>query len=160
MPQFELANFLPQFVWLAIAFALLYFVVVGPLLPRVGRVVDQREAMIKGDIATAEAAKLEADRVRDRHEQAMAEARGQAQVAVAEAQARMQRTAEVRLAEAHQVTETRLGHATAALAAARARAVDEVARIATDAAIEIVERVTGRRPEESAAAAAVVQGNA
>jgi F-type H+-transporting ATPase subunit b len=157
MPQFDLANFAPQFVWLLIAFAFLYFVVVGATLPRVSRVVEKRDTIVKDDISTAEAAKAEADRVREAREQTMAKARSQAQQAVAEAQARVQRSAEARLQEAHAVTEARIDQATEELAAARVRSAGELSKIAAEAAALIVERVTGTRPDP---AAAMVEGNA
>lgn len=160
MPQFDPAGFAPQFVWLLIAFALLYFVVVGTTLPRISRVVDTRDATIKGDIATAESAKIEADSVREARERALAEARGQAQKTVADAQARIQREAETRLHAAHAATDERIENAIAALAGQRERAAKEISRIAAEAASLIVERVTGKAPTEKAAAAAVVEGNA
>jgi len=159
MPQFDLANFAPQFVWLLIAFAFLYFVVVGATLPRVSRVVEKRDTIVKDDISTAEAAKAEADRVREAREQAIAKARGHAQQTVAEAQARVQRGAEARLQEAHAVTEARIEAATKELAAARVRSAAELSKIAAESAVLIVERVTGTRPDP-AAAAAMVEGNA
>ena len=159
MPQFDPASFAPQFVWLLIAFALLYFVVVGTTLPRISRVVDNRDTMIRDDISTAEAAKAEADRVREAREQAMAQARGHAQQTVAEAQARIQRSAEARLHEAQAAAEARIDEAMKDLAAARARAGAEISKVAAEAAALIVERVTGGRPDPVAAAAAV-EGNA
>lgn len=157
MPQFDPANFAPQFVWLILLFALLYFGVVQWTLPRVGRMVEGRDQMIRGDIAGAEAAKAEADRVRDAYEQAIAEARGRAQAAVADAQARAAHAGEARLHEASAATEARLDRAMVEIADARTRATGEIARIAAEAAAEIVERVTGARPETAAAAAAVEQ---
>jgi F-type H+-transporting ATPase subunit b len=159
MPQFDLANFAPQFVWLLIAFALLYFVVVGTTLPRVTRVVDNRDTMIRNDISTAEAAKAEADRVREARERALTQARGHAQQTVSEAQARVQRNAEARLHEAQATSDARIDEAMKDLAAARARAGSELSKVAADAAALIVERVTGARPDPKAAAAAV-EGNA
>jgi len=160
MPQFDPASFAPQFVWLLIAFALLYFVVVGTTLPRIGRIVEHRDTTIKTDIATAESAKAEADNVREARERALAEARGHAQKTVADAQARIQRDAEVRLRAAHAATDERIENATVSLAAQRDRAAQEISRIAAEAAALIVERVTGKAPTEKAAAAAVVEGNA
>jgi F-type H+-transporting ATPase subunit b len=160
MPQFDPASFAPQFVWLLIVFAFLYFAIVGTTLPRIGRAVENRETVIRTDIATAEAAKAEADNVREARERRLAEARGHAQKTVADAQARIQRDVEARLHEAHAAADARIESAMASLAVSRERASGEISRIAAEAAALIVERVTGKRPGDDAAAAAVVEGNA
>ncbi|HWL46104.1 MAG TPA: ATPase [Sphingomonadaceae bacterium] len=155
MPQFEFANFAPQLAWLTICFAILYFGVVRLTLPRIGQVVEGREAKVRGDIADAETAKAEADRVREAYEAAMASARSQAQGAINDAKAKATRAGEARLAEADRGFEAKASAAAAALEAARVEAMAEVDRIAADAAAEIVARVGGSRPAEDVALAAV-----
>ncbi|HWW63946.1 MAG TPA: ATPase [Sphingomonadaceae bacterium] len=155
MPQFEFANFAPQLAWLAVFFAILYFGVVRLTLPRIGKVVDGREAMVRDDIATAEASKAEADRVREAYEASIAAARGQALASVNEAKARASRASEARLAETDRELDARAAEAATALATARGSAMAEVERIAADAASEIVARVSGSRPPENSALAAV-----
>ncbi len=64
MPQFDFANvFVPQFAWLALFFVVLYFGVVQRTLPKLGKVMGQREDQISGDIAAAQAAKTAADAI-------------------------------------------------------------------------------------------------
>ncbi len=155
MPQFHLENFVPQLAWLTLFFAILYFGIVRATLPKIGGLVDRREAQVKGDIAGAETAKAEADAIRARYEAAIASAHGEAQAAVAAAKADSTRATEARLAEAGQVVDGRLAEAQASLDAARGGAMAEVERIAADAAVEIVAIVSGRRPDPNAALAAV-----
>jgi F-type H+-transporting ATPase subunit b len=157
MPQFQVANFVPQLAWLTLFFAILYFGIVRLTLPRIGRVVDSREAQVKGDIARAEAAKAEADRVREAYENGMTRARDDAHALVADAQAKATRATEARLHAAGEATEAKLGQAQAELAAARDRARGEIAGIAASIAAEIVERVSGTRPSDTAAQDAVQQ---
>ena len=56
MPQFDSATWLPQLAWLAAIFAVLYFVVIRPTLPKVGRVIDERESRVAADLDAAVAA--------------------------------------------------------------------------------------------------------
>jgi F-type H+-transporting ATPase subunit b len=63
MPQFDLANFVPQLVWLTIFFAVLYFGIVRLTLPKLAKTMDAREGQVANDIATAERAKGEADQM-------------------------------------------------------------------------------------------------
>ncbi|MFS2111894.1 hypothetical protein ACCC88_19540, partial [Sphingomonas sp. Sphisp140] len=75
MPQFDFANvFLPQLVWLAIFFAVLYFAVVLPTLPKLGRTMQAREDQVTGDLDAAEAAKASADKLAADYEAGVAEA--------------------------------------------------------------------------------------
>jgi F-type H+-transporting ATPase subunit b len=157
MPQFQIANFIPQLAWLTLFFVILYFGIVRSTLPRVARVVDSREAQVKGDIASAEAAKAEADRVREAYEAAMADARGNAHTVVAEAQSKASKNAEARLHAADEATGAKLAQAGSDLATARDKAQSAIADIAADAAAEIVERISGSRPDEAATRNAVRQ---
>ena len=85
MPQFDPASFVSQLFWFGVIFTLLYFVVVRPTLPKVGKVIDARETQVAGDLDRAEAAKGAADTLRADHETAMKAARDAAQAAVAQA---------------------------------------------------------------------------
>ncbi len=161
MPQFQFAeNFLPQFFWLAAFFAILYFGIVKATLPRVGTVVDAREKQVNGDIASAEAAKAQADTFAADYaaelEAAHRNARAAIESAKGEASARFEaasRACDSALAEQAAAAE-------AVLDRARIKALAEIELVATDAACDIVERLTGNRPDAAtlgkAASAALV----
>ena len=134
MPQFEFANFLPQMVWLAIFFAILYFGVVRLTLPKVGRVMSAREDQVAGDLDTAEKAKAEADRMAAAYEADVAEAQAGARARLAEAQAKAGKQLEAKLAESNAVIEARSAKAQASLDAARDKAMGEIEGVAADAA--------------------------
>ncbi len=155
MPQFDLANFIPQLAWLTLFFAILYFGIVRLTLPKIGRVVDQRETTVRSDIATAEAVKAQADRIRDGYETAMTAARTGAQASLAEAKASAARAVEGRLAAANEGLDATAARAEAALNQARQAALGEIERIAADAATDIVVLISGHRPDPAAALAAV-----
>jgi F-type H+-transporting ATPase subunit b len=130
---------------------------VGRTLPRIGNLVDRREAQVKSDIDQAAAAKAEADRVREAYEADMARARDGAHSAVGEAQARAAKLTETRLHAANEASGAKLDQAMAQLADARSRATGEIAAIAAAAAADIVERISGNRPDEATARGAVEQ---
>src|SRR3954453_5655637 len=98
MPQFELANFTPQLVWLALFFAILYFGVVSLTLPKLGRVMTAREDQVTGDLSTAEAAKAEADRMAADYDAGVAAAQDSARAKLGEARAAAVTALESRLA--------------------------------------------------------------
>ena len=143
MPQFLPANFLPQLVWLAVIFAVLYFAVVRPTLPKVGRVIDEREGRVAGDLDAAEAAKTEADAIRTRYDEGMATARKAAQASVASAHEDASRAVEVRMKDLAAVLDGKAAEAATRLATARDAARATLA--ATTAALtgEAITRLTG-----------------
>lgn len=155
MPQFQFANFLPQLAWLALFFAILYFGIVKATLPKLGRLMDERDGKVTGDISAADKAKTEADRIHDAYEAEMKDAHGAAHDAVNNAKAQSTRESEAKLGEANKGLDEKLDKAFAALEVARAKAMVDIEHIAVDTSAEIVERLSGVRPDEAAAYDAV-----
>lgn len=154
MPQFEIVNFAPQFVWMVIAFAILYFGIVSLTVPRLARTIDARDGQVKGDIARAEQAKAEADLLAVEHDASVAAAQDKARARLETARGKATAALEAKLAESNAALAARAAEADAALAAALDKAVAQIEGIATDAASDIVERLTGKRPAATVAGAA------
>lgn len=143
MPQFDSAFWLPQLAWLAAIFAVLYFAVIRPTLPKVGRVIDEREGRVAGDLDAAEAAKAEADAIRARYDTGMAAARDTAQARVAAAQAEAAGAAETRLKALAAVIDGKAADAATRLDWAREAARATLAATTTELTGEAVTRLTG-----------------
>ncbi|MEO5494580.1 MAG: ATPase [Sphingomonas sp.] len=154
MPQFQLANFLPQMVWLAIFFAILYFGIVRITLPKVGRVMQAREDQVSGDVATAEQAKAQADRMAADYDAGVASAQDAARSRLGDARAAAATALEAKLKKSNDALAVKSATAQAALDAARDAAFGQIESVAADAAADIVERLTGKRPSGAAAAKA------
>ncbi|MEO8723887.1 MAG: hypothetical protein ABI395_10275 [Sphingobium sp.] len=155
MPQFELHNFLPQIAWLGLLFAVLYFGVVRLTLPKVGRVVQDREERVRSDIQSAAQAKGEADQVGAAYQLQLAQAHEHARDMLKTAGANARAKAEAQLAKAAAALETTQVTASEELAAARTKALVQIETLSADTAADIVERLTGNRPTAAAASAAV-----
>lgn len=155
MPQFELANALPQIVWLAVIFAVLYLTLAHGALPRVEKVVRQRATLIGNDLAAAERAKGEAETTISAYEEKLAAARAQALKATAEAKAATARETEAKLKALDAGLADKSAAASARLDAARAEALAGLDAVAAEATADIVERLTGRRPSTDQALAAL-----
>lgn len=143
MPQFDPANFLSQMVWLAAIFAVLYFAIVRPTLPKVGKMIDERESRVAGDLDAAELAKGEADAIRARYDEGMAVARETAQAEVAASQAEAARRSEVRMAELAGVLDAKADEAASRLFGARSAARAALAATTTELTGDAVTRLTG-----------------
>lgn len=155
MPQFEFQTvFWPQFIWLAIFFAILYFGVVRLTLPKVGKVMQAREDQVSGDLDTAQTAKAEADRMAADYDAGVATAQDAARARVTEARASAAVAIEAKLKASNAAIADKAAQAEAELHAARTAALGEIEGVAASAAADIVERLTGKRPADSVAAGA------
>ena len=143
MPQFDTANFASQLFWFGVIFAVLYFVVIRPTLPKVGKVMDARETQVAGDLDRAEQAKGAADSIRTAHEVAMKDAQGAAQAKVNAAREAAARAAEARLKELNARLEAEADAAAAALDAARASAREGLAGTVAELTGEAVAKLAG-----------------
>lgn len=143
MPQFNPADWLSQIAWLAAIFAFLYFAVVRPTLPKVGRVIDERESRVTGDLDAAEAAKGQADAIRAKYDDGMAAAREAAQSAVATSQAEAARAAEARMKALADVLDGKAAEAAVRLESARQAAQASLAATTAELTSDAVTRLIG-----------------
>jgi F-type H+-transporting ATPase subunit b len=155
LPQLEVSTFLPQLVWLAITFCLLYVLMTRVGLPRVGGAIDARRRRIDDDLARAAQLKSEAEAAMAAYQQTLASARAEAQAAVKQTTDRLAAEAAERQ---RQLGETLARHTAAAeqqIAAAKQRALAEMHDIAVEVGRSIAEKVTGSVPDAESLEAAV-----
>jgi len=137
MPQLDPSGFLPQLVWLAITFGLLYLVMSRVALPKIGEVLETRAERIRDDLDRAARLKEEADEVKAAYEKALSEARSSAQAqlraqADAAAHAATERQAQIaaELAQRTREAEARIGETRKAALANIRSVAGEVAQAA------------------------------
>ena len=154
-PPFQRDTFGSQLLWLAIFFVALYVIASRLALPRVGSIIEDRRKRISGDLAEAARMKDAADAAIATYEKALADARARAQAMAAEARDKVNAEAEANRKAVEASLQTRLTAAEQTIAATRTAAMANVQGIAQEAAIAIVERLTGKAPSRADAAAAV-----
>lgn len=160
MPQFEVANALPQIVWLALIFAILYLTLSYGALPKVDKMATKRAQVIGDDLAHAETAKAQAEATSAAYEASLAEARSNAAKVTVEAKAATSRDTAERLKGVDSDLNARIAEAAARIETARTQALANLDTVAADATADIVERLTGRRPSAGEAGAAIAAAQA
>jgi F-type H+-transporting ATPase subunit b len=154
LPQLNTHDFSPQLIWLALAFAALYFLMSRIALPRIGEVLEERADRIQRDLDEAARLKGETEKALANYEKALADARANASALARETQSRV--GAEVDKERARVDTEigAKLADAESRIAATKSQALTSVNDIAADTASAIVGRLLGEeaRPDEVAAA--------
>jgi len=157
MPQIAqiAATYASQIFWLLIVFGLIYFVIGKGMLPKIEATVDARDQKIASDLAAAEAARAKADETEAGYRARIEEARAAALKATAEAKAASAAEAEKRVRTADAELAAKAATADAALSAAQAGALAEIEGVATEAAQEIVTKISGIAVDKAAAESAV-----
>jgi F-type H+-transporting ATPase subunit b len=155
MPQFDPSTFPSQIFWLVVSFIALYLVVSRLAVPRIAEVVEQRRRLVQDDIDRAAALKAETDAAIAAYEQAMADARSQAQDQIRAVTTEMKAIADQRTAEVTAAVTEQITAAEARIAKARQAALDGMRQLAADSARDVVAKLAGLAPDQSAVDTAV-----
>ncbi|MFN3835400.1 MAG: F0F1 ATP synthase subunit B [Glycocaulis sp.] len=154
-PPFDPTYFASQLFWLAISFAVLYFLLSRWLLPRIGSAIEERKDRIADDLDAAASLKAQADEAVKTYERSLAEARAKAQSVAGEARAEAEREAAEETARIEAELATRQEAAEARIAEARAKALGEVRNVAADVAASVAEHLAGLKVKKAEAEKAV-----
>lgn len=157
MPQLNqlLLVYQSQWFWLLLVLAVIYFGIAKNFVPKIEKVVEERDAKIAGDLAAAEQARSEGEAIEEKARAAEAEAHEAARAIAAEAKAKSQANAEKRVAKADAAIAEKVAAAEASLAETRAEALANLESVAAEAAQEIVAKVSGAKVSADKAGAAV-----
>lgn len=143
LPQFDLAQWPGQMVWVLIVFGLLYLLFAKVFVPGIGGAIGAREERIAGDIGEARRMKEEAEGQARAAAGEMEEARAQAQKVAADAKALAKSIAAKRRAEEAGRLARGVETAEARIATAKSEAMGHVRAIAAQTAGAMVERLSG-----------------
>lgn len=151
MPQMDFSNQLTfdQVGWMAVILVVLYFVLSRWGLPEMGKVLENRAAVIAADLASARKSKLEADETVAALNDTIAKARGAAQAEVAKAVADAKARASAEAATLAAALDAKAQAAEAQIAQARASAMAAIRPVAAEAANSILMRLTGTAPDQA-----------
>ena len=146
-PPFQKDTFASQLVSLLVAFVALYLIVSRIALPRVGSLLDERQNKIEGDLTAAQRLRDESDAALKAYESELASARARAQAIGAETREKLNAASEAERKTLEERLSVKLAEAEKTIAATREAAMSKVRSIASDAAIAIVQRLTGVAPD-------------
>ncbi|GIT91017.1 ATP synthase subunit b 2 [Jannaschia pagri] len=161
MPQLCGDWFLNQIFWLLVTLAVIYLVLTKVALPRIGAVLAERSGTISNDLAAAEDLNRQAAEAETAYNQALAEARAEAQRISGETRAAIKADLDAAIAKADEEIAAKTAESEAQIAEIQANAATSVAQVARDIAADIVTAVGGT-PDQAAIDAAVdtrVKGN-
>lgn len=155
MPQLDISAFLPQIIWLVITFLILYGLMAKVALPRVGSVLEERQAKIDDNLDTAENLRAAAKADEEAYEQSLFEAREKARQTVLQAHQEATTVSSERHAELGERLLADVKEAEARIDVAKENAIKEISGVAQSVASDIMDRLVNITPSEDAVAQAV-----
>jgi F-type H+-transporting ATPase subunit b len=153
MPQLDFSTFPNQIFWLAVALVAIYVILSRMALPRIAATLADRQGRITGDIEAAARMRDEAVEAEKSYQQALTDARAEANKIVASAKAGIQADLDKATAKADAEIAARAAESERAIAEIRAGMADSVLTVANDTAGAIVARLGGKADAKSIAAA-------
>jgi len=136
----------PQLVWLAITFGALYLLMSRITLPRISEVIEERRERIQRDLDSAERLKNETERALASYEQALADARANANAIASETRERLNERTVSRQAEVDAKIEAQIAEAERRIDQTRTQALSNVDEIASEVAATLVSELIGKTP--------------
>lgn len=156
MPQLDFSTFPNQIFWLLVALVVIYLILSRVAIPRIGAILSERQGKITSDIAAAEDLKARAVAAEKAYNQALADARAEANRIAAEARAEIQGDLDKAIAHADAEIAAKAAESERRIAEIRAGAVASVTEVAREAALEIVAALGGKA-DMAAVTAAVAE---
>jgi len=156
-PPLDRTTFVPQLVWLALTFGLLYVLLKRFALPRVGEVIEERRERIDRDLAKAEALKVETEQALATYERAIGEARARANALAKEVQAKLAAEVDAERAKLDARIAGQVADAEARIAQERSRAMAGIGDIAGQTAGAIVAKLIGKEASADEVKRALMQ---
>lgn len=144
LPQLDYTTYANQIFWLVVALVLIYFVLSRVAMPRISGILADRQGKITSDIAAAEELKLKAEAAEKAYNQALVDARTEANKIVAEARAEIQKDLDRATAKADAEIAAKASESVKRIEEIRAGAAENVAIVARDTAEAIVAALGGK----------------
>ncbi len=155
LPQLNVNDFAPQLVWLAISFAVLYFIMSRIALPRIAGVIEKRHDRIASDLDAARTFKHQAEVAEAAYESDLAMAKEKAQNIASATKDRLNAETESKQAEVDERINANLLEAEQRITSAKKLALKEVNTVATSTTSEILEHLVGQKFSDTDLAAAI-----
>ncbi|MEC7490307.1 MAG: F0F1 ATP synthase subunit B' [Pseudomonadota bacterium] len=144
MPQLEqLHTYISQVFWLVITFGILYVVLWKSALPRISKILQDRQERIDDDLREAERFKKEAEEAIEAYSKLLADARSEVQAVIRAENEKLATDTTVRHGELTEKIKADVNAAEARIANAREVAIDGIRAITSEVAQAATARLIG-----------------
>jgi len=150
MPQLDISTFSPQIIWLIITFLILYVLMAKVALPRIGNILEQRQARIDDNLDMAQHLRNESNIDAESYDKAITEAREQARKAIQETTEEMSIETARRQGELGARLSGELRSAEDQISAAKTASLKNIHESAASVTSEAMKALIGKKPTDNA----------
>ncbi|MFV0408197.1 MAG: F0F1 ATP synthase subunit B' [Paracoccus sp. (in: a-proteobacteria)] len=154
MPQLNPEYFGNLIFWLLVTLGVLFWVLSRVALPRIGSIISDRQGVITGDLMQAEEFKKKAKDAEAAYDQALADARGEANKIIAAQKAEIHKELDNAIAKADADIAARTVESEKRLGAIRESAASDARNVARDVTAELI-RAFGGNADDTAINSAI-----
>jgi F-type H+-transporting ATPase subunit b len=155
LPQLDFATWPGQIFWLAILFFIMYLLMDRVFLPKMGRIIEERNNRIADDYDQAAELKSQAEEAEKAYLQALADAKAKASAIAAETRASLDEEIAGMQAENDAKLATQIESAEARIAEMKTQAATKVREAAQETTKALVEALIEETPADDAVSSAV-----
>ena len=155
LPQLNPGTFATQLFWLGVSFLVLYFLMFGVALPRVGEVLSAREGRIAWDITKADEIRNESNAILAATDRMLERTKAQAQEIISRTSGQGQASGKMLMDRFDIELSRRTREAEQRILTARNAALGELDKTATDLAHQVATRLAGVEIDQSLVTEAV-----
>ena len=155
LPQLDFSTWPTQIFWLFVTFLIAYLLMWRVVLPRIGRVLEDRHNRLEDDMERARQSVYLTDETKQLLEQSLASARSDAAALTASSLAEAAGIADEKNQAANTRLSSRLKAAEDKIMATREAALADLDKVASSSAVDVVLRLSGLKVSEADASKAV-----
>ena len=149
-PPFDATTFPSQLLWLAISFGALYLIMKRVALPRIGEILEERRDRIEGDLAEADRLRQKTDQAIASYEAALAAARSKAHAIAEETRTANKAKLDKKRTEKEAELSKKVAAAEVSINEAKSTAMSHISEIAAETAQAVVAQLLGKVPVKAA----------
>ena len=147
-PPLDSSTIAPQLVWLAITFGALYLLLSRIALPRIGEGIEARRDRIQRDLDSAERLKGETEQALAAYEQALADARANANAIAKDNRDRLAQRVDAKQKQVDAEIDAKVSEAERRIDETRSKALTSVDEIASGIVGPLVATLVGTSPSD------------
>lgn len=146
LPQLDISTWTSQIFWLLLTFGILYFILATFILPRLRDGISERSDRISDDLDQAANSQREAAEAENVYVQLLADARAKAMNVAETTRQSVDEEIKLEIEAADADADRQAAIADTRLRDVKASAMKNIETVATDAASDIIEMLTGKAP--------------
>lgn len=143
MPQLDVSTFFSQFFWLIVSFSFLYALLSKVCLPKITKILEERDLKISGALKKAEEAKEEASRLKSEYELNFANAVRSKNILIADSIKNISKMMEEKMLEHDRSFKVMLDDAEKRIDSFQENSRDDIDKIAREATQRILSSLIG-----------------